>query len=109
MKFLVDKVALKQSFVYEIPLTPVSMIHQCYIIICIYVVLLPEGQAGSLGAFKEIKSLWAAGEIGQKTTLFFYLVTKVNNILSISGVRVMVLCKQQVGSGTVRATTLISE
>jgi hypothetical protein len=48
MKFLVDKVAMKQSFVYAIPLPPVSMIHQCYIIIGIYAVLLPEGQVGKV-------------------------------------------------------------
>jgi hypothetical protein len=43
-----------------------------------------------MGPFTEIKFLCGAGEIWQKTTLFFYLVTKVNDILSISGVRVMV-------------------
>jgi hypothetical protein len=39
---------------------------------------------------KEISSLWAAGEIEQKTTLVFHSFTKVYNILSISGVRVIV-------------------
>lgn len=62
----------------------------------------------SLGTFKEIKSLWAAGEIRQKATLFFYLVTRVNNIYAFPVCGWWFLCRQQVGSGTVWATTLIS-
>ena len=67
------------------------MIHQWAIIICIYVVLLPEGQAGKAWEHSKKSSLFGLPEkLDEKNTLFFYLVTKVNNILCISGVRVMV-------------------
>jgi len=89
MKFVVDKVALRQSFIKVIPLPPVSMIHQCAIIICIYVVLLREGQTGKVWELSKKTSLFGLPErLDKKTTLFFYLVTKANNILCISGVRV---------------------
>ena len=62
MKFVADKVTLRQGFIYVIPLPPVSMIHQCSIIICIYVVLLPEGQAGKVWELSKKSNLFGLPE-----------------------------------------------